>query len=220
VLRPGYIAGPDDNSDRFTYWPACATRGGEMLAPDGPGDAIQFIDVRDLARFTLDIVENNVVGTFNVISPPGPFTIGDLLTASSSGANALAKPPVAPRPVWVPPDLLQRHNVALATDMPIWSDPTGADAAFARVSIARALQGGFLSEPSMARSATRSLGICSVASRNGPDSRRASIRRANTQCSWHGAPQRPIGRNKRARVQDVAARKSTSAVCCSEIPKL
>src|ERR1700733_6863643 len=70
VLRPGYIAGPYDNSDRFTYWPARASRGDEMLAPDGPGDAIQFIDVRDLARFTLDVVENDVVGTFNVVSPP------------------------------------------------------------------------------------------------------------------------------------------------------
>ena len=37
---------------------------------------------------------------------------------------------------------MQRHNVALATDMPIWSAPTGADAAFARVSVARALQAG------------------------------------------------------------------------------
>jgi 2'-hydroxyisoflavone reductase len=142
VLRPGYIVGPDDNSDRFTYWPARAARGGEMLAPDGPGDAIQFIDVRDLARFTLDVVENNVVGTFNVVSPPGRFTMGDLLTASTSCANALAKPPVAPRPVWVPPEFMQRHNVALATDMPIWSAPTGADAAFARVSVTRALQAG------------------------------------------------------------------------------
>ena len=95
-----------------------------MLAPDGPGDAIQFIDVRDLARFTLDVVENNIGGTFNVVSPPGRFTIGDLLTASISCANALAKPPVAPRPVWVPPEFMQRHNVALATDMPIWSAPT------------------------------------------------------------------------------------------------
>ena len=142
VLRPGYIAGPYDNSDRFTYWPARASRGDEMLAPDGPGDAIQFIDVRDLARFTLDVVENDVVGTFNVVSPPGRFTIGDLLSASISCANALSKPPVPPRAVWVPVEFMEQHNVALATDMPIWTAPTGADAAFAKVSSARALQAG------------------------------------------------------------------------------
>ena len=144
VLRPGYIVGPYDNSDRFTYWPVRAARGGEMLAPDGPGDAIQFIDVRDLARFTLDAVENNVVGTFNVVSPPGRFTIGDLLSASISCANALAKPAVPPRAVWVPAEFMQQHNVVLATDMPIWTDPTGADAAFAKVSVARALQAGLV----------------------------------------------------------------------------
>jgi 2'-hydroxyisoflavone reductase len=142
VLRPGYIVGPYDNSDRFTYWPARAARGGEMLAPDGPGDPIQFVDVRDLARFTLDVLEKNVVGTFNVVSPPGRFTMGDLLSASVSCAIALAKPNVPPRPVWVPIEFMQQHNVALATDMPIWTAPTGADAAFAKVSVARALQAG------------------------------------------------------------------------------
>ena len=142
VLRPGYIVGPEDNSDRFTYWPARAARGGEMLAPDGPGDAIQFVDVRDLARFTLDVLENNVVGTFNVVSPPDRFTMGDLLSASISCANALAKPNVPPRAVWVPVGFMQQHSVVLATDMPIWNAPTGADAAFAKVSIARALQAG------------------------------------------------------------------------------
>ena len=33
VVRPGYIVGPLDNTDRFTYWPVRMTRGGEMLAP-------------------------------------------------------------------------------------------------------------------------------------------------------------------------------------------
>jgi 2'-hydroxyisoflavone reductase len=142
VLRPGYIVGPNDNSDRFTYWPARAARGGEMLAPDGPGDAIQFVDVRDLARFTLDVLENNVAGTFNVVSPPGRFTMGDLLSASISCANALAKPSAPPRAVWVPVEFMQQHGVVLATDMPIWNVPTGADAAFAKVNVARALQAG------------------------------------------------------------------------------
>jgi len=142
VLRPGYIVGPNDNSDRFTYWPARAARGGEMLAPDGPGDAIQFVDVRDLARFTLDVLQNNSAGTFNVVSQPERFTIGDLVSTSISCAKALAKPKVAPRAVWVPVEFLQQHNVALATDMPIWNAPLGPDAAFAKVNVARALQAG------------------------------------------------------------------------------
>jgi 2'-hydroxyisoflavone reductase len=142
VLRPGYIAGPGDNSDRFTYWPARAARGGEMLAPDGPADPIQFVDVRDLARFTLAVAEDNRAGTYNVVSPPGRFAIGDLVTASISCANSLAKPRIAARAVWVPVDFLQQHGVVLATDMPIWSAPTGPDAGFTQVSVARALRAG------------------------------------------------------------------------------
>lgn len=142
VLRPGYIVGPGDNSDRFTYWPARASRGGEMLAPDAAPDSIQFVDVRDLARFTLDLLERNVTGTFNVVSPPGRFTMGDLVSASISCANSLAKPSSAPRPIWVPAEFMRQHNVSLATDMPIWSDATGADAAFAKTSASRALAAG------------------------------------------------------------------------------
>lgn len=142
VLRPGYIVGPGDNSDRFTYWPARAARGGEMLAPDGPGDPIQFVDVRDLARFALTTAEHSTVGTFNVVSPPGRFAMGDLVMASISCAKRLATPQAPPHAVWVPAEFLQQHNVALAADMPIWSAPTGADAGFARVSVARALRAG------------------------------------------------------------------------------
>jgi hypothetical protein len=78
--------------------------GGEMLAPDVAADPIQFVDVRDLARFTLNLLERNVVGTFNVVSPPGRFTMGDLVEASASCANALAKPSAPPRPICGWPD--------------------------------------------------------------------------------------------------------------------
>jgi 2'-hydroxyisoflavone reductase len=57
ILRPGLIVGPDDNTDRFTYWPARAARGGTLAAPGTPKDPVQVIDVRDLAEFTIRVVE-------------------------------------------------------------------------------------------------------------------------------------------------------------------
>jgi 2'-hydroxyisoflavone reductase len=142
ILRPGYIVGPGDNSDRFTYWPARAARGGDMLAPGSPGDPIQFVDVRDLARFTLDLLERDVSGTFNVVSPPGRFSIGDLVSTSISCANSLARPSAPPRAIWVPASFMSQKKVSLEVDMPIWSDPAGADAAFAKTSVSRALAAG------------------------------------------------------------------------------
>src|ERR1700741_2323125 len=76
IVRPGYIVGPLDPTDRFTYWPVRASRGGGMLAPGTPKDPIQIIDVRDLASFMMTLVESRTNGIFNAVSPPRSFTIG------------------------------------------------------------------------------------------------------------------------------------------------
>jgi 2'-hydroxyisoflavone reductase len=62
IVRPGYIVGPLDNSDRFTYWPVRASKGGEMLAPGTPKDPIQIIDVRDLTAWMMKLVEARTTG--------------------------------------------------------------------------------------------------------------------------------------------------------------
>src|SRR5258706_14624632 len=38
VVRPGYIVGPGDPSDRFTYWPVPISRGAEVFPPGSPDD--------------------------------------------------------------------------------------------------------------------------------------------------------------------------------------
>src|SRR5215475_14631095 len=48
IVRPGYIVGPGDPTDRFTYWPlrvkAATGERSEMLAPGSPTDPLQIID--------------------------------------------------------------------------------------------------------------------------------------------------------------------------------
>src|SRR5262245_36854243 len=56
ILRPHYIVGPEDSTDRFTYYPVRVERGGEMLAPGNPSDPFQFIDVRDFANFGVRVI--------------------------------------------------------------------------------------------------------------------------------------------------------------------
>ncbi len=65
ILRPGYVIGPNDHTDRFTSWLRRITRGGEMLAPGNPDAPLQFIDGRDLASFTIDLVERHATGIYN-----------------------------------------------------------------------------------------------------------------------------------------------------------
>ena len=147
VLRPGLIVGPHDSTDRFTYWPARAARGGDMLAPGTPKDRIQLIDARDLAAFALDALEQRVVGTFNVISPPGMFSMGDVVGESIRAARSLAKPSPAPRAVWASAAFLEKQKVEGWSDMPVWLDARGQEAAFADTSVARALKEGLKITP-------------------------------------------------------------------------
>ena len=145
VLRPGFIVGPYDPTDRFTYWPARAARGGEMLAPGDPGQGIQVIDARDLARFTLDVIERDLTGTFNIVSPPGRFTMGELIATSIGAAETLAGPSSAPSAVWVSLEFLEQQKAQ--DDFPIWLPPTGDTAGFAEVSAAHALRAGLKITP-------------------------------------------------------------------------
>jgi 2'-hydroxyisoflavone reductase len=147
MLRPAPIVGPEDNTDRFTYWPARAARGGELMAPGKPSHRIQIIDARDLATFTINAIEARRMGTFNVVSPPGMFTMGHLITESLAAARALVDPQPPPSAVWVDPAFLAEHKVESWSDMPVWIAPHHADAAFAKTSGHRAWKAGLVITP-------------------------------------------------------------------------
>lgn len=140
VLRPTYICGPLDRTDRYTYWPVRTMRGGDMLWPGTPDDAIQIIDVRDLANFTIDVAEKRIRGIYNTVVPPGSFTMGELMR------DSLAVTAADMTPVWVDHDFLQAHDAG-GRELPIWVPPE-ADSAFAgKVSGDRAYAAGLKIRP-------------------------------------------------------------------------
>lgn len=69
IVRPTYMMGPGDKTDRFIYWPVRLSKGGEMLIPGKAEDPVQYIDVRDVAQFMIHLAENNLTGTFNTAGP-------------------------------------------------------------------------------------------------------------------------------------------------------
>jgi 2'-hydroxyisoflavone reductase len=91
VVRPGYIVGPLDPTDRFTYWPVRFAKGGEMAVPGTAADPIQIVDVRDLVAFMLGLVERQVDGYFNAVTPPGAITMGSLMDTSRKLTGADTK---------------------------------------------------------------------------------------------------------------------------------
>ena len=142
IVRPGYIVGPLDSSDRFTYWPVRATRGGEMLAPGTPRDPIQIIDVRDLAAWMMKLVESRTTGRFNAVSPPGALTMGDLIKASLSET-----PNAGTRVTWVPEDFLAAQWKPEEVDLPPWSPMKGETAGASLSSTTLARKAGLRSRP-------------------------------------------------------------------------
>lgn len=135
-IRPGLIVGPDDRSDRFTYWPVRVDRGGEVLAPGSGKDFIQFIDVRDLGAWIVTCVENNVTGVYNADSPPATITIGGLLRDCQQVSKSDAKI------TWVDAEFLAEHKVQPWGDMPVWSPPVGDEVGFGQISVAKAMKAG------------------------------------------------------------------------------
>ncbi len=112
-----------------------------MLVPGTPSDRIQFIDVRDVARFNIDAVERGITGTFNLVSPPGRFTMGELINTSIASARAVTHERPA-TPTWIPADFLKAHDPAFPEDLPIWAPATGDTAGLAETSATRAIQAG------------------------------------------------------------------------------
>lgn len=137
LIRPGYIVGPRDQSDRFTYWPVRISRGGEVLAPGMATDPIQVIDGRDLGQWIVAMVEGGHAGVYNATGPKARFTIGELLTMCKQVTGSDA------RFTWV--SAAKLHAQKLEESMPIWVPP--AEIGMSQVSSQRAQDKGLVYRP-------------------------------------------------------------------------
>ena len=119
ILRPSLIVGPHDHSGRFSYWATRALGGGEFLAP-GPSDvAVPLIDVRDAARFALDVVERELPGEYDLTGSESPTTFGELLDALVRTADELSSV------TWVDNGFLLDEGVRPWVDIPLWLTEEG-----------------------------------------------------------------------------------------------
>jgi len=141
ILRPTYICGPGDHTDRFSYWPVRTMKGGEMLWPGTPTDKTQIIDVSDLANFVVDAIERQITGTYNTVTPAGSYSMGDLL------ADSMAVTGAEVTPTWVSAGFIDAQNLGEGRSIPIWASPDGEYASVASVSGERAVAKGLRNRP-------------------------------------------------------------------------
>ncbi len=111
IIRPGLIVGPGDYTDRFTYWPHRVAQGGEMLTPGDPTQQTQFIDGRDLAIWTIHMVETGKRGVYNATGPDYALAMGQFLNACKTVTGSDA------HFTWVSDAFLTQHEV----DLPLYA---------------------------------------------------------------------------------------------------
>jgi 2'-hydroxyisoflavone reductase len=142
LVRPGLIVGPNDPTDRFTYWPVRVARGGRIAAPGRPGRAVQFIDVRDLGTRIVKLAAGGASGTFNATGPGGRLTMTAFLDACREATGSDA------RFEWIADEALASHGVAPWKEMPLFVPEAEPHAeAFMAIPIDRALATGLAFRP-------------------------------------------------------------------------
>jgi 2'-hydroxyisoflavone reductase len=138
IVRPGYIVGPRDETDRFTYWPHRVAQGGEMLVPGDGSDPVQVIDGRDLGEWMIRLAEAGTFGTFNACGPDYAMSMDAMLhgcQAVSGGGVGFTH---------VSPEFLDEQKV----ELPIWvSSKGGPYAGYGQVGNARAIKAGLTFRP-------------------------------------------------------------------------
>ena len=138
IVRPGYIVGPRDETDRFTYWPLRVAQGGEMLVPGDGQDPIQIIDGRDLGEWMIRLAEAKAYGIFNAVGPDYTLTTDAMVY----GCQAVTANGV--QLTHVTPQFIEEQKVELPIWVPRADNPY---AGYGTVSNARALAAGLTLRP-------------------------------------------------------------------------
>lgn len=139
IIRPGLTVGPHDPTDRFTYWPVRLDRGGEVLAPGDPAVHTQFIDVRDLADWTIRMAEAKETGVFNATGPQGGPTMREVIETCRRTAS---HPSTV---IWIPDAFLVEQEVGPWMELPLWLQED--DRGLMAVQIDKAVQAGLTFRP-------------------------------------------------------------------------
>ncbi|HEX5595464.1 MAG TPA: NAD-dependent epimerase/dehydratase family protein, partial [Micromonosporaceae bacterium] len=141
LARVGLVLGPYENIGRLPWWLRRIAHGGDVIAP-GPQDLpLQYLDVRDLANWSLGAVEQGLSGPYNVVSSPGHTTMGELLEScvKVTGADA--------RLHGVDPETLLAAGVQPWTGLPIWLPPGELYDTLYQGDVSKALASGLRCRP-------------------------------------------------------------------------
>ncbi len=141
IVRPGFVIGPHDPTDRFTYWVRRFATESAVLCPDAEDQPMQVIDTRDLGNFTERLVRDNATGAFSVTGPVEHINFKQMLTTCQKGTGSRAEA------VWADYDFLQLRGVVPMQDFPLWMPPEYAPHQLLRQDCSKAIAAGLTYRP-------------------------------------------------------------------------
>ena len=137
-VRPHIVAGPDDHTRRFTYWPEALASQAEVLAPGDGSDPVQYIDARDLAAFVVHLLEQDTGGTFHTAVPSMSWHA--FLNGVAEGLRSQAEL------VWTPVADLKARGLGW-TEVPLFMPRAQDDTALMRIDNSHAVSAGLSCRP-------------------------------------------------------------------------
>lgn len=136
-IRSGLIVGPNDPSDRFTYWVHRISKGGEVLCPGDGTTPIQFIDVRDLAKWSVKMALGGETGIYNGTGPDYNLTMGHFLDICKKICNPDAEL------IWVDEKFIDDNEITPWAEMPAWAPDSKKEFhGLGKINISKALDQG------------------------------------------------------------------------------
>jgi 2'-hydroxyisoflavone reductase len=111
-----------------------------MLAPGAADDPVQIIDVRDLAEWTIQMLDKGQTGIYNAAGPKDKLGMGEMLESCKAAAGSDV------RLTWVPADFLEKQKVDEG-ELPIWLSASSSAAGLAQTSNQRAVAAGLTFRP-------------------------------------------------------------------------
>ncbi|MBK6764098.1 MAG: NAD-dependent epimerase/dehydratase family protein [Micrococcales bacterium] len=139
VLRPGVVLGPNEDLGRLPDYLRRSARGDGFVVGGSPDMGFQYVDVRDLAEFVLTCAETGRPGRYDVVTPPGQYTWGDLAGSVAEVTGGT--------PVFVSDDDLVAAGVEPWRGLPLWVPAAPDNAGLWSVDGRAAFDYGFAPRP-------------------------------------------------------------------------
>ena len=134
IVRPTYMMGPGDKTDRFIHWPIRFNRGGRIMVPGKNQDRVQYIDVRDVAEWMIRLAEQKMTGTYNAAGPAKAQTMMEFVKEGKESFDVDAEL------VQIDDfEFLKKHKVPYLVP---WIMPEGKNYGSARVDNQKAIKSG------------------------------------------------------------------------------